>query len=80
MALAPMRVNNWLIPGSILLLIGKNVSLCIPMLSIIPGTFQGSIYVNFITALIDTINAHYPIDLNRGYATGMSMGGISMMQ
>lgn len=30
--------------------------------------------VNFISALIDTINAHHPLDLNRVFATGMSMG------
>jgi len=31
--------------------------------------------VNFISALIDTIRAHHPLDLNRIYSTGMSMGG-----
>ena len=31
--------------------------------------------VGFISALIDTLKAGYSIDLNRVYATGMSMGG-----
>jgi poly(3-hydroxybutyrate) depolymerase len=31
--------------------------------------------VSFISTLIDTISAQYAIDLNRVYATGMSMGG-----
>ena len=31
--------------------------------------------VGFISALIDTMAANYSIDLNRVYATGMSMGG-----
>jgi polyhydroxybutyrate depolymerase len=31
--------------------------------------------VGFISALIDTMAAHYSIDLNRVYSTGMSMGG-----
>jgi polyhydroxybutyrate depolymerase len=31
--------------------------------------------VGFISALIDTLNTQYNIDLNRVYATGMSMGG-----
>lgn len=31
--------------------------------------------VGFISALIDTINASYSLDLTRVYATGMSMGG-----
>jgi polyhydroxybutyrate depolymerase len=31
--------------------------------------------VGFISALIDTLNYQYKVDLNRVYATGMSMGG-----
>jgi len=31
--------------------------------------------VGFVSALIDTLNAHYSVDLQRVYATGMSNGG-----
>ena len=31
--------------------------------------------VKFLSALIDTISAHYPVDAGRVYATGMSNGG-----
>ncbi len=31
--------------------------------------------VKFISALIDTVNRHYPVNLQRVYATGMSLGG-----
>ena len=36
---------------------------------------SGTDDVGFISALIDTINLAYPLDLNRVFATGMSMGG-----
>jgi poly(3-hydroxybutyrate) depolymerase len=36
---------------------------------------MGSTDVDFISTLIDTLAARYPIDLDRVYATGFSMGG-----
>ncbi len=36
---------------------------------------SGTNDVGFLSALIDTLNAKYPIDLNRVYACGMSNGG-----
>ena len=39
------------------------------------SSITGTDDVGFISALIDTINLQYSIDLNRVFATGMSMGG-----
>lgn len=39
------------------------------------SSVTGTDDVGFISALIDTINLQYGIDLNRVFATGMSMGG-----